>query len=244
MNLKTNLSLPGALPPYQEKVFVSRTGEPIGPTPKDTRYPLCNLYALYKDGGAAPKAATKKVRPQQPDWVLLFLIAIGFFLIGLSVAFAIMQKGVSAPIKPSFEHQLVSHSVVAVAHPVVPESLPEADISSTASREGEIPPTSDASDAEESLSVSWVSTADTFNPPKTRIQKEPKRYWSYRVKPGETLSQLDPKNWQRTCAINKQVNAIDRRADGCHIVANATILLPVEPVAVAAASHLTAASLV
>lgn len=50
-------------------------------------------------------------------------------------------------------------------------------------------------------------------------------YRAYVVKPGETLSRLDPAGWKHTCDINRQFGSI-KKAD-CTLAANAAILLPV-----------------
>ncbi|MBP8201382.1 MAG: hypothetical protein QG664_687 [Patescibacteria group bacterium] len=50
-------------------------------------------------------------------------------------------------------------------------------------------------------------------------------YRAYVVKPGETLSRLDPAGWKHTCDINRQFGSI-KKAD-CTLTADAAILLPV-----------------
>ncbi|MBP7060682.1 MAG: hypothetical protein KBA91_01740 [Candidatus Moranbacteria bacterium] len=51
------------------------------------------------------------------------------------------------------------------------------------------------------------------------------RYRSYLVKPGETLSRLDPEGWKHTCEINRQLGKI-KKTD-CTLTADAEIFLPV-----------------
>ncbi len=143
---------------------------------------------------------------QQYDWSFVILCIVAIFLFGVTATLAVCNTS------------CCSASTVKV------RSAPVLVVEKNAQRETRvhqqaavIRPVFTHADERQSATTPPQPTASSHN--------HQKKYRPYLVKPGESLSQLDPKGWQHTCAVNRQMGSI--KNTDCTLMADATILLPV-----------------
>lgn len=145
------------------------------------------------------------------DWTFVILSAFAFFLSGVTATFAMCNARSHAP-------ELVA--LARLAQPILQQA-----------------PITSAQTAPRATKQLETTTQSTVTPAVIRlassraapVQKPKGTYSTYRVKKGQTLSQLDPEGWQHTCEINKQLGRIKTR--DCGLTTEADILLPANIVA-------------
>ena len=149
---------------------------------------------------------------RQSDWIFVILCAVGFFLLGVSATLTLinmMRNHVESG--PPIQVQLVLSTTTETLAQSAPPVLSQE-------------PQKKASSQPQVELITHVAFRTSQSP---KTQSQPAKYRPYVVKNGETLSKLDPKGWQHTCEINKQLGSIGK---DCLLIAQAAILLPVSVV--------------